>query len=444
MLATLSLGLALVSCGGGGTPGPPPNPVPTLSSISPDNTTAGSGGFTLTATGTNFISGSKVRWKGSTRTTTFVSATQLTSTISTLDIAVSGTADVTVFNPAPGGGVSSAKTFTINNPVPAVSNLSPTNAVAGTAGFTLTVNGSNFVSNSVARWNGSDRTTSFASNSQLTAQITAADISSIGSASVTVSNPTPGGGESGGAPFDILAALPLAVNTTRLPDTGGNKSYNVLLASTGGVAPIAWSIFVGALPASLALDPLSGRISGNVDALGADTTVNFTVRATDSASPTPTTSDMPLSILVHAGALGRNNACTPGSTAGTTAISNGRIRASISPYGDIDVYNFQGTAGQQVSIEIFAARLDLDGDPTTRDSWLDSVVELLDNSCPASQVNGVSALAWNDDIDPGVVQDSLIQNFTLPSTGLYFIRVRDFRGDGRPDLIYELSLSGAN
>ena len=33
---------------------------------------------------------------------------------------------------------------------------------------------------------------------------------------------------------------------------------------------------------------------------------------------------------------------------------------------------------------------------------------------------------------------------SLPYTGTYFIRVRDFRGDGRPDLIYELSLSGAD
>jgi hypothetical protein len=40
--------------------------------------------------------------------------------------------------------------------------------------------------------------------------------------------------------------------------------------------------------------------------------------------------------------------------------------------------------------------------------------------------------------------DSLIQNFPLPTTGKYFIRVRDFRGDGRPDLIYDLQLSGAN
>jgi hypothetical protein len=167
----------------------------------------------------------------------------------------------------------------------------------------------------------------------------------------------------------------------------------------------------------------------------AGSTANFTVRLTDSAA-TPQTVGQSLSILVRAAGLGSNDSCTAGTTGGTTSISNGRIRASISPYGDIDVYSFQGRAGAQVTIEIFAQRLDLDGDSATRDSYLDSVLELLDSNC--------SLLTFNDDIDPGVVQDSLIQNYVLPYSGTYFIRVRDFRGDGRPDLIYELSLSGAN
>jgi len=89
------------------------------------------------------------------------------------------------------------------------------------------------------------------------------------------------------------------------------------------------------------------------------------------------------------------------------------------------------------------------------------MVELLDETCPAPTLGGTSTLAWNDDIDPGIVQDSLIRVSSdpfptttdlggkrpptaLPYTGTYFLRVRDYRGDGRPDLIYELSLSGAD
>ena len=70
------------------------------------------------------------------------------------------------------------------------------------------------------------------------------------------------------------------------------------------------------------------------------------------------------------------------------------------------------------------------------DVFLDSFLELLDSSC--------AHLTYDDDISPGVIQDSLISNYTLPNTGTYYIRVSDLRGDGRPDFIYELHLSGAD
>jgi hypothetical protein len=142
-------------------------------------------------------------------------------------------------------------------------------------------------------------------------------------------------------------------------------------------------------------------------------------------------------------ALGRNDSCAGGPTT-VTQISNGRLRASFSPYGDVDVYAFEGTLGQSVTIETFAQRLDDDGDGV-RDSFADTMLELLDNTCPAPTLNGASALAFNDDLSSPPdehVQDSRV-TLTLPYTGTYYIRVRDFRGDGRPDLIYDLSLSGA-
>jgi len=411
------------------------NPAPTLNSISPTSATAGDPAFTLTVTGTNFVSTSVVRWEGSNRTTTYVSATELTASIPASDLAAGGTEPVTVFNPAPGGGTSAPIEFTVLNPVPTLTTLSPTSVVAGNPTFTLTVNGTGFVTASVVRWNGSDRSTTFVSKTQLTASIQAADVATAGTAQVTVFNPTPAGGTSNALTFTIAATQPLEISTTALPSSAGGKTYDFTLGTGGGVPPITWSLTAGSLPATLALDPATGRIAGSLNAVGADTVANFTVHAVDSSVP-PTSGSQPLSILVKAGALSSNNVCSPGSTVGTTAISSGRIRASISPYGDIDVYSFHGTAGAQVTIEIFAQRLDLDGDPSTRDSQLDSVVQLLNGSC--------SELTYNDDIDPGVVVDSLISNYTLPSNGTYFIVVRDFRGDGRPDLVYELSLSGAD
>ena len=114
----LVLFLASVGCGsgGGGTAGtspPPSNPMPSITSISPNSGPVAGGNFTLTVTGSGFISGSIVRWNGTNRTTTFVSSTQLEASISASDVASAGTAQITVFNPSPGGGVSSARIFSI-------------------------------------------------------------------------------------------------------------------------------------------------------------------------------------------------------------------------------------------------------------------------------------------------------------------------------------------
>jgi len=53
---------------------------------------------------------------------------------------------IDVLTPAPGGGVSSAIALPVGNPVPAITTLDPAIAAAGGASFTLTVNGSNFIS----------------------------------------------------------------------------------------------------------------------------------------------------------------------------------------------------------------------------------------------------------------------------------------------------------
>ena len=87
-------------------------PVPTTTGLSPDHKTAGGSGFTLTVNGTNFITSSVVRWKGSDRTTTYVSDTQLTASIPATDIQTAGTAQVTVFTP--GAGESNPQAFTVN------------------------------------------------------------------------------------------------------------------------------------------------------------------------------------------------------------------------------------------------------------------------------------------------------------------------------------------
>jgi hypothetical protein len=98
-----------------------------------------------------------------------------------------------VVNPGPGGGVWSL-TFAVNNPLPTISTLSPESVSAGGGGFTLVINGTNFITASVVQVNGSNRATTFVSKTQLTATISSGDIASRADLSISVTNPGPGGG----------------------------------------------------------------------------------------------------------------------------------------------------------------------------------------------------------------------------------------------------------
>lgn len=208
------------------------NPVPVLSSLSQNSALVGSGGFTLTLNGANFALNSVVRWNGGNRTTTFINSGQLQAQIPASDFTSAGIFQVTVFNPAPGGG-SAGLPFTVNNLLPSISGLLPANGFAGGSGFTLTVNGSNFVNGAKVLWNGSARPTGFVNSGQLTAQISSQDIAASGAIPVIVQNPAPGGGNSTPPQtFNITNTTPLVFST--YPDavpaqSGGGPAFSLTL-----------------------------------------------------------------------------------------------------------------------------------------------------------------------------------------------------------------------
>jgi len=109
IISVLLLTLLSVGCGGYGNSSsgaaPQPGVVPAISQLVPDNANAGSPGFTITVNGKQFATNSLVKWKGAQRTTTYVSANQLTAAIPASDVAAAGTVPVTVTNPGtPSGG----------------------------------------------------------------------------------------------------------------------------------------------------------------------------------------------------------------------------------------------------------------------------------------------------------------------------------------------------
>jgi hypothetical protein len=90
------------------------NPVPTVSAILPSEIAVGyASPLTLTLSGSGFISSSIVDWQSTALATTYVSSSELTATIPASDFATKGSFPITVVNPAPGGGTSTAMTFEV-------------------------------------------------------------------------------------------------------------------------------------------------------------------------------------------------------------------------------------------------------------------------------------------------------------------------------------------
>ena len=174
---------------------------PTISSISPTSVVAGGPGFTLTVNGSGYIPASRVTGLSGT-TTNYVSPTQLTVSVPAAAIASVGTNPIQVVNP--GQVVSTdAPLFAVTQPAPVITTLSPSSASMGGPDFTLTVNGSNFLSSLTVAWNGAPLATKFIGGGQLTALVPAALIAAVGTGRVTV---TGNGASSNALTFTI--ALP--------------------------------------------------------------------------------------------------------------------------------------------------------------------------------------------------------------------------------------------
>jgi hypothetical protein len=94
--------------------------------------------------------------------------------------------------------------------MPAIAQLTPASTAAGSGDFPLTVQGTNFNSNAVVKFNGAAMATTFDSTTEVKATIPAGAVTTTGIAKVTVTNPgTPGGLYGGGtaaatsAPMDF-------------------------------------------------------------------------------------------------------------------------------------------------------------------------------------------------------------------------------------------------
>jgi hypothetical protein len=114
---------------------------------------------------------------------------------------------------------------------PTLTELSPSSATAGGTAFTLTVHGLGFVGSTVVLWNGSSRPTTYVSDTELEAVISASDIASPGTALVSAT--TPGAPPSNALTFTISDLSFKLKSLSPWSASPGGSSFTLTVNGTG-------------------------------------------------------------------------------------------------------------------------------------------------------------------------------------------------------------------
>jgi hypothetical protein len=307
-------------------------PAVTATSLAPSSLILGAAPPTVTVTGSGFLAGATtIAFDGAIAATTVIDPTHAKATLTSAQVATAHTLQVVVANPTPGGGSAAPLAFTVNDPVPSTTAVSPASALVGAADTTVTISGGSFVAQSTVLLGSAPLATTYVDSKTLTAVIPAASLTVPGALSLVVSSPPPGGGKSSPAlSFAVSDPVPTATSLspsfalvgagdTSIAVTGASfvPSSTVLL---GGV-PLA-TAFVNAttldavIPAADLASAVTLSISVTTPAPGGGTSgaLGFTV-----ANPGPTITNVsPASTIVPA-------ASTPITVTGTGFVSGASV-----------------------------------------------------------------------------------------------------------------------
>jgi hypothetical protein len=125
----------------------------------------------------------------------------------------------------------------VQNPVPEISSLAPSEIQRGEDGFDLAVTGTGFMAGATVTWDGIDRTTSYASETQLVASIPSSDLEVARTVSVRVRNPE--------------------------PTADASNELTLVILETGGTAPSGFPILI--TETIDALPPNGPIVNGGLD-----------------------------------------------------------------------------------------------------------------------------------------------------------------------------------
>jgi hypothetical protein len=201
--------------------------LPAIGSIAPSMVHAGYGAFALSVYGSNFTAPVTVNWNGTPLATTAVGGGTLSAAVPASLVAAAGKVSVAV---TAAGGTSSSATFTIEPPAPVITSISPDSIATGSAQFTLTINGTGFISSSFAQLGSTRLVTTYVSATQLTAKVPASLLAVAGESSIIVYSP--GSGWSLAAFFTINPAPPTITSLNPASATAGSGGGTIIVTGT--------------------------------------------------------------------------------------------------------------------------------------------------------------------------------------------------------------------
>ena len=186
------------------------------------------------------------------------------------------------------------------------------------------------------------------------------------------------------AAVEILpASSSLQFSTSSLPAGQVGASYSTMVQATGGTTPYHWSISSGSLPAGLTLSATTGTISGKPTASGSST---FTVKVTDSTSPTAQTATKSLTITV-ASASAAVQITTTSLPSGQAAVA---YSTSLAAIDGISPYKWSITSGALPPGLTLASSGTISGTPTTSGTFSFTVHVADSASSPTSASRSLS------------------------------------------------------
>jgi hypothetical protein len=232
-----------------------------------------------------------------------------------------------------------------------ITSLGPNGTTVGGPTFTLTVNGSSFVSGATVQWNGSPLSTSFVNGTQLTVAVPGSLIANVGSASVTVVNP--GSTASNALTFSINPVTvggPVITSLSPGSAVAGGSTFNLTVVgsnflSSGGIftagptvqwngSPLVTSFVNGTqltatVPGTLITNKGSASITVQNPGGGASNSAAFTIAASSSTVTITTPPTLPL------GAVGTFYSQSLSAVGGTPPYSwslvSGALPSGLSP-----------------------------------------------------------------------------------------------------------------